>query len=59
MIEATIDRVDAEDRLRDLSPAGPDESREADDLAGAYGEADVLEPTLTAEAVHLQHDLAR
>ena len=53
---ASIDRVGAGDRPRELGPPAADESGEADDLSRADRERDVVEYTLTAQLVDLEHD---
>ena len=50
--------VDAEDGAGDLAAAGADEAGEADDLAGADREADVVEDPGTLEALDLEDDVA-
>ena len=49
----------AEDRLGHLGAAAADQAEHADDLAGAHGEAHVLEAAALAEALDLQYHAAR
>src|SRR5207237_5317435 len=46
--------LEAEDGLGDLAPAGADQARDAEDLAAANGEADVLEAAAQREALDAQ-----
>src|SRR5215217_3491986 len=57
-----VQRVDAEDRARDLRATRPDEPREPDDLSAAHRERHVAEHALTPEPADLQRrgtDLCR
>ncbi len=56
---ARRDAVRAEDRARDLGAARADQAAQADDLAGAYREADVGDPVVGRETFDVEQQLAR
>ena len=56
---AIVERINATETSRQLRTAGPSETRDSQDFAFAYEEADVVKETQTCEVAHTEPLVSR